>query len=140
MCLSGADFNSDGLSSVMSIITLVLIFIFIVLLAYFTTRFIARYQSNISNKRSNIHILESTRVCNNRFIAIAEICGNYYIIGIGREEITMLDKLDSETADRLKKSYGQNQTASAIDFKEILSRIRNKSVDATDTDDKDDTK
>lgn len=139
MCLMMLQGSTENISSALSVISLILIFIFIVVLAYFTTRFIARYQSNSINTRSNMRIIESMRVSNNKFIAIVEVCNSFYIIGVGKDEITLIDKLDSEDADVLKN--GQlSDAGKKIDFKEILSQIKNKGVDKEHTEDNDETK
>lgn len=139
MCLMILQGSTRDISSALSVISLILIFIFIVVLAYFTTRFIARYQSNSINTKSNMRVIESIRVSNNKFIAIIEVCNSFYIIGVGKDEITLIDKLDPEDADLIKNSQ-MSDSGKKIDFKEILSQIKNKGVDKDHTEDKDETK
>lgn len=114
------------MNSVLSVISLILIFIVIVALAYFTTRFIARHQNNALNGKSNIRVVESFRVGTNKFIAIIKIGEAFYAIGVGKDEFTMIDKLNP---DELKdfSAIGAESGGTKIDFKEILSQIKNKS-------------
>ncbi len=139
MYLTGLQDSTSGMSSILSVISLILIFIFIVALAYFTTRFIAKYQNNSMNSRSNIRVIESFRMGSNKFVAIIEVSNNFYVIGVGKEEITLIDKLDSESVSDIKNAQ-MKDLGKKIDFKEILSQIKNKSVDREHTEDKDETK
>lgn len=139
MYLTGLQDSTSGMSSILSVISLILIFIFIVALAYFTTRFIAKYQNNSMNSRSNIRVIESFRMGSNKFVAIIEVSNNFYVIGVGKEEITLIDKLDSESISDIKNAQ-MKDLGKKIDFKEILSQIKNKSVDKEHTEDKDETK
>ena len=139
MYLTGLQDSTSSMSSILSVISLILIFIFIVALAYFTTKFISRYQNNSMNSRSNIRVIESFRMGSNKFVAIIEVSNNFYVIGVGKEEITLIDKLDSDSISNIKNGQ-MKELGKKIDFKEILSQIKNKSVEKEHTEDKDETK
>lgn len=139
MYLTGLQDSTSSMSSILSVISLILIFIFIVALAYFTTKFIAKYQNNSMNSRSNIRVIESFRMGSNKFVAIIEVSNNFYVIGVGKEEITLIDKLDSDSISNIKNGQ-MKELGKKIDFKEILSQIKNKSVEKEHTEDKDETK
>ncbi len=139
MYLMGLQDSTSSMSSILSVISLILIFIFIVALAYFTTKFIAKYQNNSMNSRSNIRVIESFRMGSNKFVAIIEVSNNFYVIGVGKEEITLIDKLDSDSISNIKNGQ-MKDLGKKIDFKEILSQIKNKSVEKEHTEDKDETK
>ena len=131
--LAGNRFG--GWHSVANIISLLLIFALVLAMAYFSTKFIAKYQSNVLNNKSNIKIIESYRIGNNKFIAIIKIGDDYYAIALGKEEVTFIDKLSS---DSLKLNLEENSQTSDkninLDFKDIFSRIKNKkSKDDDDT-------
>ena len=125
----------SGWHSIASVISLLLIFVFIIVLAYFSTKFVAKYQSNIINRKSNIKIIESYRIGNNKFIAIVMIGKDYYAIALGKDEITFIDKLDKdglkintqESSDGESESNGEvSSNADRLDFREILSQLKNK--------------
>ena len=121
---------SGGVSSFLSILSLILIFLLVLVLAYFTSKLAAKYQSNVLNHKSNIRIIESFRLGNNRFISIAKIGESYYALGLGKEEITLIDKLNSEELKILEEA---ETTDKRLNFKEILSQIKNK--DSNDNND-----
>ncbi|MBQ9199463.1 MAG: flagellar biosynthetic protein FliO [Lachnospiraceae bacterium] len=120
--------NYSGWHSFVNILSLLLIFVLVLVMAYFSTKFIAKYQSNNINNKSNIRIIESYRLGNNKFIVIVKIGGDYYAIALGKEEVTFIDKLD---ADGLKlnqegTSEALDKTQGALSFKDVLSQIKNK--------------
>ena len=90
---------SDGIrnSSLTNVISLILIFIFILILAYFTAKLTAKLQGNPLSKRANIKIVETFRLGGNKFISIVKIGENYYALGFGKDEITMIDRLDKDS-------------------------------------------
>lgn len=126
MILKNLTGSSGGINSVLSVISLILIFIIIVALAYFTTRFIARHQSNVLSSKSNIRVVESFRVGTNKFIAIIKIGEAFYAIGVGKDEFTMIDKLNPDDLTDFS-AISAESGGTKIDFKEILSQIKNKS-------------
>ncbi|MBQ9610903.1 MAG: flagellar biosynthetic protein FliO [Lachnospiraceae bacterium] len=132
--------NVSGWHSIASVISLLLIFVFIIVLAYFSTKFVAKYQSNIINRKSNIKIVESCRSGNNKFIAIIMIGKDYYAVALGKDEITFIDKLDEEglklniqeNPDNDKSDVSSATNTSKPDFKEILSQLKNKKTKDND--------
>ncbi|MGN0435290.1 MAG: flagellar biosynthetic protein FliO [Wujia sp.] len=101
-------------------------------MAYFTTKFIAKYQNNALNNKSDIRVVESYRLANNKFIAIVKIGDSYYAIGLGKDEITLIDKLNS---DEIKfDKMDETSEVKKLDFKEILSQIKKK--ESKDNDEK----
>ncbi len=124
-----------GWHSFVNILSLLLIFVLVLVMAYFSTKFIAKIQANNINNKSNIKIIESFRLGNNKFIAIVKIGGDYYAIALGKEEVTFIDKLDQDGLSLNQE--GTSQTDGSIEgsssFKEILSQFKkNKSKDNED--------
>ena len=109
-------------NSLYNVISLILIFIFILVLAYFTAKLTAKLQSNSINKKANIKVVESFRLGGNKFISIVKIGEDFYALGFGKDEITMIDKLDK---DNITVSE-HNSTEAGISFKDILGNINKK--------------
>ncbi len=109
-------------SSLYNVFSLILIFIFVLVLAYFSAKITGKLQSNGLNKKANIKVIESYRLGGNKFISIVKIGENYYALGFGKDEITMIDKLDSEKLSLCDDSSYENK----MSFKELLSRVGNK--------------
>lgn len=130
--------NTGGLSggdnSILNMITLILIFVLVVFLAYISTKFIAKYQSNVFNNRSNIRIIESFSVGNNKFIAIAKIGEEYYALAVSKDNISLIDKINPDDLKNLNED-GTTGPVNKLNFKDILSQIKNKNSkeDSEDT-------
>lgn len=125
-----------GWHSFVNILSLLLIFVLVLVMAYFSTKFVAKIQANNVNNKSNIKIIESFRLGNNKFIAIVKIGGDYYAIALGKEEVTFIDKLDSTglNLSREGTSYNGDGIGGSNSFKDILSQFKNKkSKDDEDT-------
>ena len=109
--------------AVKNILTLILAFVFVLVLAYYGARFTAKYQGNMLSNRANIRITESFRVGGNKIIAIAKIGKSYYALGIGKDEINLIAKLDeAELIDFNNSNDSSNN--SKLDFKSILANIK----------------
>ncbi len=107
------------LDNMLELIVFLLIFGFVIFLAYWTARFVGTYQSNVLNERSNIRIIETYRIANNKYIQIAKISNKYVALGICKDTITVLTELKEEdiidvSAIPMKK----------LDFKDILAKVR----------------
>ena len=125
MILNVISGKQGGLNTALSIFSLILIFAFIVALAYFSTKFIARYQNNLLKNKTTVKIIESFRIGTNKFIAIVKIGESYYAIGVGKDEFTMIDKLNPDELTDFSVDSGST-SSKKIDFKEILSQVKNR--------------
>lgn len=108
-------------SSLFNVISLLLIFVFVLVLAYFTAKLTAKLQGNPLNKRANIKIVETFRLGGNKFISIAKIGDNYYALGFGKDEITLIDKLDKDSINISEQPASTEKRS----FKDIMKSINN---------------
>lgn len=108
--------------AILQAVFLIVVFIAVVALAYFTTKFVAKYQSENILSKSNIKVVESFRLGNNKFIAIVVIAEEYYAIALGKDEMTFIDKVDP-TKLKDKTLDGKPSTKS---FKEVLENFKSK--------------
>lgn len=122
MIVSLTRFSGGGLSAAWNILSLLFIFVIVLVLAYYSTKFIAKYQNNTLNVKSNIKIIESFRIGNNKYIAIAMIAGEYYALAVGKDEINTIDKLDKATVEKCIAE--KNDTNSSSSFMDILSKVK----------------
>lgn len=113
-----ARLMSSG-DSVLQFFTVLLVFIFVLGITYFTTRWIANYQKK-QNKGKNIEVIESSRIGQNKFIQIVKTGDKYVVIGIGKNEITMLTELDS---DMIK--LPEDGETEGLDFKAAFEKAKN---------------
>lgn len=110
---------SGTLDSVFDLLTVLFIFVVVIILTYYTTRFIAGYQKNKSVGR-NLEVLESYRVTSNKYLQIVRAGKKYLVIGIGKDEIHVLAELSE---DELTLSSG-NEWTGTLSFKELLDKAK----------------
>lgn len=119
--------NVKWLDNLLQLIIAIIIFAFVLFLTYLAAKLAGTYQSNIMNHRSNIRVIETYRIANNKFIQIVKLGGKYVALGIGKDTITLLTELEGENIKDLS-----TMPMEKLDFKTILSRVR-KDKDEEDT-------
>lgn len=87
--------GSRSLSSAMQLIGVLLIFIFVLVITWLATRFIAGYQK-VQTQGKNLKIIETQRLYNNKFLHIVKAGEKYLVIAVGKEEIRLLATLTEE--------------------------------------------
>lgn len=119
-----ADKPLPGYSSTKSwfeLIGLLLLFIFIVVVCYFTTRLVANKQLK-QMKHSNFKVIDTYRITQNKFLQIIQIGTRYVVISITKDNITFISELSEE--ELLYK--GEGEVKKEINFKQILSEMTGK--------------
>lgn len=124
MILTG---GGNALEGIIQLIVVLIMFLFVLAMAYLTARFAGRFQSNIQS-RSNIRIIETARIGNNKYVQIVKVGSRYIAVGIGKDTITLLTQLDE---DELNLEALDERTKGS--FKDILSQLQKKK-DENDTD------
>lgn len=98
-------------------------FVVVIFLCYFTTRWIGSYQKTKLGGK-NFKIIESMKIGNNKFLALIEIGeGEYYCIALGKDEVTLIGKVD---ADKLKLTDDNTSSAGTgkWNFNDMLQNFR----------------
>ena len=116
--------KSNSLEGIIQLIVVFLMFLFVLALAYITARLAGRFQSNIQSQ-SNIRVLESVRVANNKYIQLIKIGERYFAIGLGKDTITCLAEFQEDDLNHVKDLNNPERGS----FKDILSKLQNKKDD-----------
>ena len=98
--------------SYVQFITVLLLFVLVLAVTGFTTKWIANYQKQ-QNKGTNIEIMETTRIANNKYIQLIRVGEVYMAIAVCKDSVTMLGEIPKE---QLK----ENRVNSGFRFKEFL--------------------
>lgn len=117
--------NTSGIKSFLQLLSLVLVFVFILVITFFTTKWIAKHQQGVLSDR-NIRVIETFRVTNNKFIQIIEVGTKYLVISVCKDTIQILtelkeDQLVWKPSQQEYKSVNVNES-----FQEILKKLREK--------------
>ena len=107
-----------GFDGFIQLVTVLIIFILVLLVTYFTTRFVGGYAKN-KVMNGNIEIIDSAKVAPSKYIAIVRIASKYAAIGIGKDEITYLFDVPEDAI--VERSQG---TVMNYDFKELMEKAR----------------
>ena len=116
---------SSALGSFLQLIGVLIIFIVVLFITFYTTKWIGNYQkTNLVNK--NLQIVESIRVGNNKFIAIVKAGKVYLVVAVGKDEVTLLTQLTEEQLSEIpdfsamQNKFPMDGKAAQENFHEIL--------------------
>ena len=107
-----------GVGGVVQLLTVAMLFILVLILTYFTTRFVGDYQKN-KLTGSNITIVEAQRLSANKLIEIVKVADRYYAIAVCKDTVTLLGEVDSEQLVIKEQKSSVNEG-----FATILNRLR----------------
>ena len=115
--------QSSSLSSFFQLISVLLIFLFVLGLTYVGTRWIAGYQKGRSFNR-NLKVIETLRITQNKFIQIIEAGDEYLVIAVGKDEVHLLTKLTGEQLGELPQA-AELDGSGTDSFKELFEKFKN---------------
>ena len=98
---------------------MLIVFVIVLALTYFTTRFIASYQKGLVDNRRNIKVIETFKLTTNKYIQIIKAGEKYLVIGIGKDTITMLTELSEEEIQFVEETGSVN-----LNFQDILDKAK----------------
>lgn len=121
--------GTSSLDSAVQFITVILIFIFILVLTYYTTKLAGGYQKKHLSQ-GNIKIVESMRLSNNKYLQIVSIGEKYFAIAVCKDTITYLGEIDGDSLkDITPEKYPQS-------FDAILDKLKFRQKDKENNEDK----
>ena len=101
-------------------LSLIVVFILLLVVVYFVTRWIGGMeQRQYGNK--NIKIIEGSRVGPNKVIQIVQVGKKFFVLGIGKDEISYLREVKEEDL-----TISEENIKPLPDFKEILAKAKEK--------------
>lgn len=106
------------LENVMQLLGLIIVFILILVITYYTTKWIGKANQGLG-KNKNISVVETFRVTTNKYIQIIKVGEKYIAIGISKDHIEYLTEIDKE---QLIFQEINNNTVSS-EFKDILTNM-----------------
>ena len=86
---------SSSFNSLIQLLGVLVIFVFVLIITYFTTRWIGGFQRQKLSGHS-FQVLDTVRIANNKFAQILKLGDTYLVIAVGKDEITMLAKLTED--------------------------------------------
>jgi len=108
-------------SSVGQLVVVLLIFVFVLAITAWVTKWIANYQKEKA-PGENILVLESKRVAQNKFVEIVKIGDKCFALGIGKDEITVIGEINEDSLQHMEVTGG------TFSFKDFLNKAKDDGV------------
>ena len=104
-------------------LTVLIMFVFVLGITYFTTRYIAKVQKGqMSNK--NMELIDTLRISNNKYLQIVRVGERYYCMAVCKDSVTMLGELQKE-----ELVFYENDVDAVKDFRAIFEGIKQKHIE-----------
>ena len=117
--------RTSGVHSFFQLIGVLLIFVFVLAITYYVTKWIAGYQKQ-QGAAGNIEVLETVRIANNKYIQLVRIGESYFAIAVCKDTVTNLGEIP---AGQLKDKTTTDNTSG---FRELLKRAAKKENEEQD--------
>ena len=88
--------QTGGVYSVTRFITVLILFIFVLGITYWTSRYVAGFQKKRMGS-ANIEVVEAARLSQNVVLEIVRAGDQYLLISVGKDGARLITKLDPET-------------------------------------------
>lgn len=119
MLLALSDRRTD---SYVQFVTVLLLFVFVLAVTAFVTKWIGGYQKGRSVGK-NMELVEALRLSNNKYVQIVRIGRKYLALAVCKDTVTMLSEIPEEDLD-----FPEGSTGSALGFKDVLSKIQKERI------------
>ena len=110
---------TSRIDSVVRFFVVLFIFLFVCVLTYFGTRFIATVQKGQMNC-TNIDVVETFRIAPNKYVQIIRIADEYVAVCVCKDTVTFLTKVDK---GQLELTSDKTVVGTAV-FKDILEKAK----------------
>lgn len=97
-----------------------LLFVFVLVITWFTTRWISKVQRGQMSGGDNLEIIETQKISNNKYLQIVRAGDKYLVIAIGKDEVSFLSEVSKD------ELIIKTEEESAPSFASVLEKIRNK--------------
>ena len=110
----------SGIDSVVQFMTVLIMFVFVLGITYFTTKYIAKIQKGqMSNK--NMELIDTLRISNNKYLQIVRVGDRYYCMAVCKDTVTLLGEVQKE-----ELVFYENDASAEMDFQAILEGFKQK--------------
>lgn len=114
--------GQGALESTVQFLTALLIFVFVLAITWFTTKYIANFQKQSMTGR-NIEVIETTKITPNKYLQIIKVGEKYLLIAVCKDTVTMLAELDGDNL-----MVENTDSSLPLNFGDILKNAKRKVV------------
>ena len=108
----------SSIESLFELRGLILIFVIVLVVCYFTTRFVAGKQM-VQKKIGNFEVLETFPLAQNKYLQLIRMGNKYVVISVSKDSVEYITELDESEVCQIPKST----LMSGRSFKEVLSGL-----------------
>ncbi len=101
--------------------TVLLVFILVLALTAFVTKWIANYQKH-QNSNRNIEVVEAARLDNSKWIQIVRVGDSYKVLAVCKDTVTLLGEVPKEALREAEPGKEMFSFREGISFKELFDR------------------
>lgn len=116
---------TSSLDSFLKLVGVLIIFVFVLVITYLTTRWMGNYQKG-GGRNKNLRIVESIGIGNNKMISIVEAGTKYLVVAIGKDEVHLLTELEPEQLKDLSALQQSSGGKQMENFTEIFEKLKDK--------------
>ncbi len=113
---------SDSANSYLQFMTVLIMFVFVLAITYFTTKWIAGYQQS-KGAGANLEVIESFRLADNKYVQIIRVGQKYLAVAIGKDSVTMLTEVPED-----QLTFSSSAKNEQLGFKELFEKIQKKTI------------
>lgn len=113
---------SERTDSYVQFITVLILFLFVLMITYWVTRWTAGYQKS-QNVNANLEVLDIIRLSNNKYVQIIRIGRKYLAVAICKDTVTMLTEIPEQDLILFDGSVPK-----AMGFKDILDKVQKRNI------------
>ncbi len=108
----------SSIQSVFELLGLILIFVIVLVVCYYTTRFVAGRQL-VQKKMGNFEIVETFAISQNKYLQLIRMGNKYVVISVSKDSVNYITELEENEICQIPKSTSM----SGKSFKEVLSGL-----------------
>lgn len=103
-------------------VTVLLLFVFVLAITAFVTKWVGGYQRGKS-AGTNMELIEALRLSNNKYVQIVRIGRKYLAVAVCKDTVTMLSEIPEEDL-----SFPEEFNKSTSTFKDVLAKIQKERI------------
>jgi flagellar protein FliO/FliZ len=119
---AGSILLASSFESFLQLLWVLLIFVFVLAVTYFATRWMGKYQK-VHSRNQYLAIIETIPAGSNKMIGIVQAGTKYLVVSIGKDEIRLLSELTEEEFVKLPKE-GMEGGSTQESFQNILNKLK----------------
>lgn len=124
-------FATTGLGSVLRLLSLLFVFAVVLCITWIGTRWIGKFQKQRYTK-GNIQIIEARQIGTNKFIYVAKIGNDYFALSSGKENFSVIGKLDPEGLELPDDNVNNEKDCFSNILDKVMSKKNRKSKEQCD--------